>query len=178
MVYNIKKGKKPEDIEGLLAYADANWGECKDTGKSVTGYLIKLAGAPVSWVSRKQKTVALSSTEAEYISLSDTTRQLAWIKSLYNELGFVVGGIELNIDNQGAMFIAQNKVVETRTKHINIRYHYARENVEDGTVELYFVPTNEQEADILTKNLNHIKFKELRSKMGVQIPQRGGVLRL
>ena len=84
----------------------------------------------------------------------------------------------MNIDNQGAMFIAQNKVVETRTKHINIRYHYARENVEDGSVELYFVPTNEQEADILTKNLNHIKFKELRSKMGVQSPQRGGVLRL
>jgi hypothetical protein len=174
IVYN--KGER----EGLVGYADADWGTCQDTGKSLTAYLIKLAGAPVSWVSRKQKTVALSSTEAEYMSMTDAIKQLAWIKSLYGELGFTVNNIELNIDNQGAIFNAQNNVVETRTKHINIKYHYIRENVHDQTVHLLYIHTNEQQADILTKNLPRVKFEELRSLIGlqiIQITQRGSVLK-
>ena len=175
IVYN--KGER----EGLVGYADADWGSCKDTGKSITAYLIKLAGAPVSWVSRKQKTVALSSTEAEYMSMTDAIKQIAWMKSLYGELGFTVNNIELNIDNQGAIFNAQNNVVETKTKHINIKYHYVRENVKDQTVHLLYIHTNEQQADILTKNLPRVKFEELRSLIGIQIPlitQRGSVLKL
>ena len=175
IVYN--KGER----EGLVGYADADWGSCKDTGKSITAYLIKLAGAPVSWVSRKQKTVALSSTEAEYMSMTDAIKQIAWMKSLYGELGFTVNNIELNIDNQGALFNAQNNVVETKTKHINIKYHYVRENVKDQTVHLLYIHTNEQQADILTKNLPRVKFEELRSLIGIQIPlitQRGSVLKL
>jgi len=172
LIYNGKAN------EGLHGYADADWGSDVDTRKSVTGYVIKLAGAPISWTSRKQKTVALSSTEAEYMSLTDAIKQLVWMKSLFKELGSYIHKIELNIDNQGAMFIAQNDVVDRKMKHIDIKYHYCRDVIKDGSVQLLFVPTNEQQADIFTKNLNHIKFKELRSQIGVQIPQRGGVLRL
>ena len=163
LIYNGKSQ------EGILAYADADWGSDVDTRRSITGYVIKLAGAPVSWVSRKQKTVALSSTEAEYMSLSTASSQLIWIQSLFNELGFKVHGMELNIDNQGAIFTAENNNVDRRMKHIDIKYHFCRQHVEEGRVVLLYVPTNEQQADILTKNLTHVKFQELRSKIGVQI---------
>ena len=178
LVYNIQKDKHKKEKEGLVGYADADWGTCKDTGKSITAYIIKLAGAPVSWVSRKQKTVALSSTEAEYMSMCDAIKQIAWIRTLYDELDFPKENINLFIDNQGAIFTIQNDVVETRTKHINIKFHYVRENYKAGTVDLLYIDTNRQQADILTKNLTHVKFKELRSKIGLQIPQRGSVLRL
>jgi hypothetical protein len=155
--------------EGIVAYADADWASDIDTRRSITGYVVKLAGAPVSWVSRKQKTVATSSTQAEYMSLSAACTQLTWIQSLYKELGFNVHGMELNIDNQGAIFTAQNNNVDRKMKHIDIQYHFCREHVECGRVVLYYVPTNEQQADILTKNLTHVKFAELRSKIGLQI---------
>jgi hypothetical protein len=172
---NAKITYDGRDREGLIAYADADWAADNISRKSVTGYIVRLAKGPVSWVSRKQKTIALSSTEAEYMSLSDTARQLVWMQSLYNELGFKVHGIELNIDNQGAIFLAQNQMQEHRSKHIDIRYHYVRECVEDGRVKLVYIPTNEQAADILTKNLSYVKFRELRSNIGLHIYQRGGV---
>src|SRR6266704_2579533 len=97
------------------------------------------------------------------------SRQLIWIQSLYSELGFKVHGIELNIDNQGAIFLAQNQMTESQSKHIDIRYHFVRQHVEDGKVKLVYIPTNEQAADILTKNLAYPKFKDLRLQIGVQI---------
>ena len=172
---NVTLTYNEKNKEGLITYADADWAADNITRKSITGNLVKLAGAPVSWVSRKQKTIALSSTEAEYMSMSDTARQLIWIKSLYHELGFKVHGIELNIDNQGAIFIGQNQMTEHRSKHIDIRYHFVRQHVEDGKVKLVYIPTNEQAADILTKNLAYPKFKDLRLQIGVQITQQGGV---
>jgi hypothetical protein len=101
LIYNGKAG------EGFVAYTDADWGSNIDDRKSITGYVLKLAGAPVSWISKKQKTVALSSTEAEYMSLTEATKQIIWVKNLYDELGFNLRGIDLNVDNQGAMFNAQ-----------------------------------------------------------------------
>ncbi len=172
---NVKITYNGRNKEGLIAYADADWAADVASWKSVTGNVVKLAGGPVSWVSRKQKTIALSSTEAEYMSLSDTARQLIWIQSIYHELGFKVHGIELNIDNQGAIFLAQNQMQEHRSKHIDIRYHYVRECVEDGKIVLIYIPTNQQAADILTKNLAYVKFQELRSSIGVQVYQWGGV---
>src|ERR1700759_2959721 len=172
LVYNGK------GMEGLLAYTDADWAECKDTRKSVTGYLIKLAGAPVSWTTRKDRTIALSSTASEYMALSDTTKQVTWIKSLFGELGFILTEIEVYVDNQGAIFIAQADVTETRSKHIDIKHHHVREKIKDSTVKLLHVPTNEQQADILTKSLTHVKFRELRDKIGVQVSQRGSMLKL
>jgi hypothetical protein len=105
-----------------------------------------------------QKTVALSSTEAEYMSLSDASRQLVWIRSLMHELRFMIGPLPLCGDNQGAIFIASNPVQEKWTKHIDICYHYIREVVEQGQVHLFFIPTEKNIADLLTKNLSHDKF--------------------
>src|SRR5258705_6915469 len=109
-----------QNQEGFIAYADADWASDPINRKSVTGNIIKLAGGAVSWVSRKQKTVALSSTEAEYMCLSDTTRQIVWIESLFKELNFDIKEIALCGDNQGAIFLASNPAQEHRSKHIDI----------------------------------------------------------
>jgi hypothetical protein len=92
---NSKIGYDGKQEEGFIAYADADWASDHISRKSVTGYIIKLAGGAVSWVSRKQKTVALSSTEAEYMCSSDTTRQIVWIESLFKELNFNISNIAL-----------------------------------------------------------------------------------
>jgi hypothetical protein len=155
--------------EGFIAYADADWASDPINRKSVTGNIIKLAGGAVSWVSQKQKTVALSSTEAEYMCLSDTTRQIVWIESLFKELNFDIKEIALCGDNQGAIFLASNPAQEHHSKHIDIRYHYIQECVEEKKVILHYVPTTEQIADIMTKCLSHEKFNKFRNQLGITI---------
>ena len=102
---------------GLMAYADSDWASDLTNRKSTTGYMVKLAGAIFSWNLRAQKTIALLSTKAEYISLSDTSKQLIWIKNLLSELGTTLSPIPLMGDNQGSIFLASNPV---QKKHINI----------------------------------------------------------
>ena len=102
--------------------------------------------------------------------LSDTTRQIVWIESLFKEINFDISNIALCGDNQGAIFLASNPAQEHRSKHIDIRYHYIRECVEKEKVKLHFVPTTEQIADIMTKNLSYDKFKKFRNQLGITIP--------
>jgi hypothetical protein len=130
--------------------------------------LIKLSNAVFSWNSRAQKTIALSSTEAEYMSLSDTSRQIVWIRSLLEEMGLELSPTPLSGDNQGAIFIASNPVTEKRTKHIDIRYHFVKQVISDKKVVLYFIDGAKNPADMFTKNLGHIKFLEYRSQLGLE----------
>src|SRR6266550_9371867 len=105
-------------------------------------------------VSRWCCAVALSSTEAEYISLSDASRQIVWVETLFKELGAPIRSIKLCIDNQGTIFWAQNPAQEHHSKHIDIRYHYVCKLIESKKVVLEYIPTNEQNADLMTKNLS------------------------
>ncbi len=100
-----------------------------------------LAGGAVAWTSRKQKTVALSLTEAEYISLSDASQQIVWVETLFKELGAPIRSIKLCVDNQGTIFWAQNPAQEHRSKHIDIHYHYIRELIKSKKVVLKYIPT-------------------------------------
>ena len=118
--------------------------------------------------SRVQKTVVLSSTEAEYMSLSDVSRQLVWVNMLLSELGLDSTPIPLCGDNQGAIFMASNPVQERRIKHIDICYHFIRQVIQDNVVELYFIDGTKNPADMFTKNLGHIKFLEFRSQLGLR----------
>jgi hypothetical protein len=154
--------------EGLMAYADSDWGSDPNNRKSVTGYMVNLAGAIFSWNSRAQKTVALSSTEAEYMSLSDTSRQLVWIKNLMSELDIQLCPIPLFGDNQGSIFLASNPVQEKRIKHIDLRYHFVRDTIKFKQVELFFVEGASNPADMFTKNLGRVKFLKFREQLGLE----------
>ncbi|EEB89242.1 hypothetical protein MPER_12682 [Moniliophthora perniciosa FA553] len=154
--------------KGLICFADSDWASDDTDRKSHSGYVIKLASAPVCWVSHKQKTVALSSTEAEYMSLSDASRPLCWIKLLFGELKFPIHGIPLVGDNQGSIFLTSNCVVEKRSKHIDIRFHFIRDKVDDGTVVVFYTPTDQNVADIFTKNLPLASFIKFRSRLGLE----------
>jgi len=154
--------------KGLIAYSDSDYAGDLIKRRSQTGYFFKLANGAISWQSRAQKTVALSSTEAEYMALSDCSRQAVWMQQLYSELGLPQRRTPICADNQGSIFIGSNPVQERRTKHIDVRYHYIRECVEDGKVELFWVPTDENPADMFTKNLGHVKFLNFRSMLGLE----------
>ena len=104
---------------GLIAYADSDWASDPITRKSTTGYLVKLANGVFCWNSRVQKSIALSSTEAEYMSLSDTSRQVVWIHTLFNKIRIDLGPIPLCRDNQGSIFLATNPVDLCRRSRLN-----------------------------------------------------------
>jgi hypothetical protein len=154
--------------KGLLAYSDSDFAGCTDTRRSITGYMVKLANGIICWQSHAQKTVALSSTEAEYMAISDCSRQIVWLQSLLGELGFAQERTPIYGDNQGSIFIGSNPVQDRRTKHIDTRYHFIREKIVEGKVEVFFVEGNKNIADMFTKNLGNIKFKKFQSQLGIK----------
>jgi hypothetical protein len=164
--YKITYTKRGD--KGLVAYTDSDWAADKIRRRSVTGFFFKLAGGSITWRSHAQKTVALSSTEAEYMAISDCSRQAIWTKTLIKELGIGIKAIPIYGDNQGSIFIASNAVQESRTKHIDIRYHYIRELVYAKEVELMFVPGEMNPADMFTKNLQKVKFSQFRNQLGLE----------
>jgi hypothetical protein len=148
------------------AYSDADWAGDKDDYISTTGYLLYLGDTPISWSSRKQRSVARSSTEAEYKALADTASELLWVLSLFTELGHTpTAGPVIYCDNLGATHLSANPVFHSRMKHIALAYHFVRENVQRGRFRVSFVSTNDQLADILTKPLLRPRFEFLLSKL-------------
>jgi hypothetical protein len=102
------------------------------------------------------------------MSLSDTSCQLVWVRNLFSELGIELAPILLFGDNQGSIFIASNPVQEKRSKHIDLRYHYIRDVVQDGKVELFFVEGTQNLADMFTKNLGRVKFLKFQEQLGLK----------
>ena len=138
----------------LTGYSDADWGGCTIDRRSFTGYTFLLGGAAISWKSQKQRTVALSSTEAEYVSMTEAVKEGLYLRSLLTELRLDrMAETVLYIDNRGAQYLAHDHMYHPRTKHIDIRYHFLRQSVAEGLVTLEHVPTSEMVADILTKAL-------------------------
>ena len=154
-------------MEGLSACTDSDWASDKDSRRSQSGYFVKLAGGLISWTSRVQKTIALSSTEAEYMALSDCSRQVVWMHTLLGELGYHLRPIPICGDNQGSIFIASNPVTEKRSKHIDIRYHFIREVISRKLTEVFFIDGDDNPADLLTKNLGSVKFLKFRAQLGL-----------
>jgi len=164
LVYNGGSGA------GLIAWTDSDWGSDPTSRLSQTGFYLKLADGLISWTSCAQKTIVHSSTEAEYMALSDCACQVTWIRSLLGELGYKLKAIPICSDNQGSIFMASNPVMEPRSKHIDIRYHGIHESVAKGNVELFFIDGAENPADLLTKNLPREKFVKFRAQLGLQFP--------
>ena len=154
---------------GLEGFSDSDWASDAGNGRrSQSGYFFKLADCAVSWTSRAQRSVALSATAAEYISLSECAVQATWFRSLLSEIGYDMKAIPISGDNQGSVFIAQNPVTDGRSKHIDIRYHYVREKVQEDEIALSYIPGTENPADLLTKNLPRIKFNQLWPLFGLK----------
>jgi hypothetical protein len=150
----------------VTAYSDADWGGNLDTRRSTTGYVFFIFNGPVSWSSRTQPTVALSTAEAEYMAVSAAVQEAIWLRNLLSELGFQQKlPTTIFEDNQGCIKMAENPVINPRSKHIDLRHHYIRERVADGSVALAYCPTAEMVADLLTKGLAHEAFTYLRNKL-------------
>ena len=128
--------------------------------------MVYAQGGPITWKSKKQPTVARSACEAEYVALAETISELLWMKMALTELGVPMDGpMKVYIDNQAAKKLAQNPVNQDRTKHIDISYHFIRDAVKAGIVDLYYVPTRQNVSDLLTKATKRVIFKELVGRL-------------
>ncbi|GJR77681.1 hypothetical protein Tco_0916646 [Tanacetum coccineum] len=152
----------------LITYSDADLTGRHDDCKSSSGGIQFLGDKLVSWSLKKQDCIAMSTTEAEYVSLSACCAQVIWMRTQLLDYGFWYNKIPIYCDSQSAVAISCNPVQHSRTKHINIGYHFIKEHVEKGTIKLYFVRTEYQLADILTKALPKKRFEYLVHRIGMR----------
>lgn len=161
----LKYRRTGDPVKG---YVDADWANCPVDRKSYTGHTFVLGGTPVSWESRKQRTVALSSTEAEYMALTEAAKQATYIQRFLEELEYNGGDtVTILCDSNGARMIAENPVFHGRTKHIDIRHHYVREALSRGNLTVEYVSTDNMPADFLTKGLAAPKFRKCLMLLGM-----------
>jgi hypothetical protein len=139
----------------LNAYSDADWARDLDTRRSTTGFGIFLGNTCISWKSKLQPTVAKSTTEAEYMAISDTCDELLYLKHIATDMGIdVSAAITIKEDNQGCIAISKNNIINSRTKHIDIKYHAIREQINNKVINVQYVKSGENIADIFTKALS------------------------
>jgi hypothetical protein len=135
-------------------FSDADMAGDIDERRSTTGVLVFLESAPISWLSLKQKVVALSTCEVKYVAAATAAGQVVWLRRM--------------VDNQPAIALAKNPVLHDRSKHINVKFHFLRDNVGGGQIVIEFVETSRQLADILTKSLGRLRFTELKKIIGME----------
>lgn len=171
IVYN---GKNINTISGMksfdcpVSHFNADWAGDVSTRRSTTGYIFTLAGGALTWKSRLQPTVALSSTEAEYRAITEAGQELLWLRNMMSRFGMEDHNpTVLESDNMGAIHLTSKSIFHGRTKHVEIQYHWIREVVNQGKLLLKHCPTVEMVADLLTKALGKPQFQRLRLKLGL-----------
>ena len=157
-----------KDDSGCVGFSDADWGGDLDTRRSTSGYVFRFGGAAITWRSKRQACVALSTAEAEYVALAGTVQESLWLQQLLSDLqGKPADPMVIFEDNQSAMSMSKNPKFHGRSKHIDIKYHFTREQVSNGKIVLKYCKTSEMTADFLTKGLNGEQFEKLRLMAGV-----------
>ena len=150
----------------LTGYTDASYGNCNDTHRSWSGHCFFLEGSCISWSSTRQKTVATSTMESEYMSMAKAARQAHWYRTGLHELGITIP-IKLYADNTAAISLARNPVLSDRSRHIDISYHFVRESVINKKIDLDYIDTASNPADIFTKALVPVTHNKFRDFLGV-----------
>ncbi|GKA89904.1 integrase, catalytic region, zinc finger, CCHC-type containing protein [Tanacetum coccineum] len=170
-----EKSKLDDDKEGKVVdpshyreFADADHAGFQDTRRSTSGSMQFMGDRLVSWSSKRQKSAAISSTEAEYIAMSGCCAQILWMRSQLTDYGLRFNKIPMYYDNKSAIALCCNNVQHSRSKHIDIRFHFIKEHVENGVIKLYFVNTEYQLADIFTKPLARERIEFLINKLGMR----------
>jgi hypothetical protein len=161
---------KPTDSPELFtAYSDADHGGCKDSGRSTGGYLVKVGSGAVSWSSKLQPLVALSTTEAEYIAAVEAGKEILWMRNILSEFGYsITSPSTLFIDNQSAINVSKNPEHHGRMKHLDLRFYWLRDKVEGNLIAPMHVRTEYMPADILTKPVPRAKVEVCRRLMGLE----------
>jgi hypothetical protein len=166
LIFQNQGYKTSQEEVTITAYSDADWAGDLDDRKSTTGYIILMNGNVINWNSKKQATVALSTAEAEYMAISAAVQEIKWLVQLLTEMQIKVKlPVTLYCDNQAAISISENDVHHHRTKHIDIRHHYVRDEIRNKFIQIKWIQSNQQLADIMTKSLNKIQFQKLRCQI-------------
>eukprot|EP00253_Pinus_taeda_P014864 PITA_14864 len=152
------------DIRGFV---DADWAGDLDQRRSTSGYVFNLFGGAVSWMSKKQSVLALSTTEAKYMADTHASKEAIWLQRLCSSMGLVQEAIRIDYDSQSEIFLAKNPTYNSKRKHIDVRYHFVRDMIEDKKVLLVMVETLKNIVDTLTKSVSSKKFSWCRETMGI-----------
>ena len=176
MILRYLKGSKGNALEyrgklnengkvDIIVYSDSDWAQDRDDRKSISGFVVKLAGGPISWQSRKQKTRAMSSCEAEFISLTEATKEVLWLTYFLDELGIEYNTPRIFTDSRSAMEWSKNAVHHQRTKHVALKYFFVRDEVRNNRVKIEYISTKDNEADIMTKSTVKSVFQKLAPRV-------------
>ena len=159
--------RKSKDFK-LVGYSDSDWAGCLESRKSTSGYVFLLGNSVISWASKKQPVVALSTTEAEYIALCLAAQEAVWLRRLLKSVQLEQKeATKICEDNQGAISISKNPRDTQRTKHIDIRFHFVRESIHKNVLTIEKCESRDQIADTLTKSLPRLAFEKLRNAMNI-----------
>nr|GEY43840.1 hypothetical protein [Tanacetum cinerariifolium] len=160
--------EKYDSFVALTAFTDADHAGCQDTRRSTSGSVQFLGERLIRWSSKRQKSAAISSMEVEYIALSGCCAQILWMRSQLSYYGLAFNKIPMYCDNKSAIALCCNNVQHYRSKHIDIRYHFIKEQVENWVIERYFINTEYQLADLFTKALGRDRIDFLINKLGMR----------
>ena len=152
----------------LQGYVDSDMAGDIDGRRSTTGYVFTIGGTTVSWISKLQKVVALSTMEAEYVAATEASKEMIWLQRFMEELGKKQENNRLYSDSQSAIHLAKNSAFHSRTKHIQLRYHFIRSILEDGQLKLEKIHTSQNPADMLTKAVTREKLSSCSISIGLQ----------
>jgi len=152
----------------LTTYCDADYAGDVSTRRSTSGVVCQHMGGPISWLCQRQKSVALSTTEAEFVAASEAAKEIIWLSRLFGEITHLINTPVLKVDNMSAVKLVKSPVFHKRSKHIEVRHYFVREKFNEGKLDVKHIAGQEQVADILTKPLQKTRFELLRDMLGIR----------
>jgi hypothetical protein len=156
--------------QGLVGYCDADWAGDLEDRRSTTGFVFMMGGGAISWSSKRQPTIALSTTKAKYMASTQATKEAIWMTKFMKELRYTKEKkvMVIRCDNQGAISLTKNPTQHARTKHIDVQHHFVQERVENGKITFEYCSTKDMVADVLTKALPRERHNKLISMFGLE----------